>query len=48
MNIEWQKMDNDRKSDLNHVALDAVKNVDTSNMKSLKINKNSIYYNDVF
>ncbi|MGS0675198.1 hypothetical protein [Shewanella sp. 0m-4] len=36
MNIEWQKMDNDRKSDLNHTALDAVKNVDTSNMKYLK------------
>ena len=32
INIEWQKMDNDRKDKLDHVALDAIKNIDTSGL----------------
>lgn len=36
MNIEWQKMDNERKNNLDHAALDAMKGIETSGLKSLE------------
>jgi hypothetical protein len=38
MSIELQKMNNDRKNNIDHAALDALKGVDTSGLKSLEKN----------
>lgn len=35
MSMQWQKMDQDRKNNLDHVALDAVKGIDTSGFEAL-------------